>query len=313
MHRIRQAGGILTAPVGVVLSRDGGTYRVLLDGREQVAILRGKAKRGDDRAVAGDRVQIDPATLADDVLAIERVEERTSLLARRVPDGRGTRPVAANVDQVIVVTAAANPAPVPQLIDRLITVAEANDIPVSVIVNKTDLAPADAIADHLQQAGYRVIAAAAKAGVGLEALRALLANKVSVFTGPSGAGKSSLLNALEPGLGLRVGEVSRKVGRGTHTTVTAAMVPLAVGGFVVDTPGFSDVGVWDLDADHLASCFPEMRAVAGQCRFDNCLHKGTEPRCAVRELVASGGIPLARYQSYLAILAELEAAPADWE
>ena len=297
----------------MVLSRDGGTYRVLLEGRERLAILRGKAKRGEDRAVAGDRVRIDPATLHEDVIAIDAVEERTTLLARRVPDGRGTRPVAANVDQVIVVTAAANPTPIPQLIDRLIIVAEANGIPVSVVVNKTDLAPADPIRTHLAHAGYPVISTAAKAGVGLDDLRALLANKVSVFTGPSGAGKSSLLNSLEPGLGLRVGEVSRKVGRGTHTTVTATMIPLAVGGFVVDTPGFSDVGVWDLDVEHLAECFPEMRAVAGECRFGNCLHKGTEPGCAVRTLVESGAVPAARYESYLAILGELESSPKDWE
>ncbi len=299
--------------MATVLSRDGGTYRVLLDGRERLGVLRGKAKRGEDRAVAGDRVRIDPATIAEDVLAIDAVEERTSLMARRVPDGRGTRPVAANVDQVVVVTAAASPTPIPQLIDRLIVVAEANEIPVSVVVNKTDLAPADLIRAHLALAGYPVIATAAKAGVGLDELRALLANKVSVLTGPSGAGKSSLMNALEPGLGLRVGEVSRKVGRGTHTTVTATMIPLAAGGFVVDTPGFSDVGVWNLDVEHLADCFPEMRSVESECKFGNCLHKGREPGCAVRALAASGGILPARYDSYRAILDELESSPKDWE
>ncbi len=298
--------------IATVLSRDGGTYRVLLDGQERLAILRGKAKRAEERAVAGDLVRIDPSTFDDDVIAIDAVEPRRSLIARRVPEGRGTRPVAANVDQVVVVTAAAEPAPILQLIDRLLVVAEANDVPASVVVNKCDLGSAEPIIAHLEAAGYQVLPTAARAGLGLEALRSLLVGRVSVFTGPSGAGKSSLLNALEPGLGLRVGEVSRKVKRGTHTTVTASMIPIAVGGFVVDTPGFSEVGVWDLDPTDVAECFPELRAVAGECRFGDCQHR-TEPGCAARGLVESGKMPAERFASYLAILAELEGTPKDWE
>ncbi|MEO5825161.1 MAG: ribosome small subunit-dependent GTPase A [Gemmatimonadales bacterium] len=275
-------------------------------------MLRGKAKRQVERAVAGDRVRIDPTTLDAEVLGIDAVEERSTLLARRVPDGRGTRPVAANVEQVVVVTAAATPEPIPQLIDRLLVVAEANSIAASVVVNKVDIASSESVRHHLAGTGYPIFDTAAKAGTGIDALRNLLADHVSVFTGPSGAGKSSLLNALEPGLGLRVGEVSRKVGRGTHTTVTAEMVPLAVGGFVVDTPGFSDVGVWDVELPGLADCFPEFRPVHGECRFGDCLHR-TEPGCAVRELVRSGTVGEVRYASYLAILEELEAMPRDWE
>ncbi len=295
-----------------MLARDGGSYRVLIDGREREAVLRGKAKRQVERAVAGDRVRIDPTTLGAEVLGIDAVEERTTLLARRVPDGRGTRPVAANVEQVVVVTAAATPEPIPQLIDRLLVVAEANGIAASVVVNKVDMASSEPVRQHLAGTGYPIFDTAAKAGTGIDALRTLLADHVSVFTGPSGAGKSSLLNALEPGLGLRVGEVSRKVGRGTHTTVTAEMVPLAVGGFVVDTPGFSDVGVWDVELSGLADCFPEFRPVHGDCRFGDCLHR-TEPGCAVRELVRSGAVGEVRYASYIAILDELQAMPRDWE
>ena len=132
------------------------------------------------------------------------------------------------------------------------------------------------------------------------------------MTGPSGAGKSSLLNALEPGLGLRVGEVSAKVGRGKHTTVTATMIPLLQGGFVVDTPGFSEVGVWDVERSSLAECFPEFCGVIGTCKFGDCLHR-TEPGCAVRALVDAGTVPAGRYASYVAILAELEGLPRDWE
>ncbi|MBK7595464.1 MAG: GTPase RsgA [Gemmatimonadetes bacterium] len=164
----------MSAPVGTVLAREGGSYRLLLDGREYVAILRGKAKRAEDRAIAGDIVTIDPATLNEETLAITGVEPRRTLLARRVPDGRGTRPVAANVDQVVVVIAAADPDPIPQLMDRLLVVAEANEIPCWVVVNKTDLGSAAPIEAHLRASGYRVLPTAARAGEGVEELRAAL-------------------------------------------------------------------------------------------------------------------------------------------
>lgn len=285
---------------------------MLIDGVERVAVLRGKAKREVDRAVAGDRVRFDPATLTEDVLGIDGVEPRHSILERRVPGGRGTRPVAANVDQVVVVTAAADPLPIPQLIDRLLVVAEANDIPALVVVNKCDLASSASVIAHLSRAGYEVIETAAKRGEGIDLLRSRLVGKESVMTGPSGAGKSSLLNALEPGLGLRVGEVSAKLRRGTHTTVTAAMIPLAEGGFVADTPGFSEVGVWAIDLAHLDECFPEFVPQIGHCKFDDCTHR-TEPHCAVRALLDLGALNPERYASYLAIYDELKTMPRDWE
>jgi ribosome biogenesis GTPase / thiamine phosphate phosphatase len=296
----------------VVLEREGGAYRILLNGAERSAILRGKAKRETDRAVAGDRVRFDPATLNEEMLAIEAVEPRTSLLERRIPEGRGTRPVAANVDQVVVVIAAADPTPIPQLLDRLLVVAEANDIPPLVVINKVDLAAPTAILTHLAATGYDVLLTAARRGEGVEALRAILSDKESVFTGPSGAGKSSLMNALEPGLGLRIGAVSAKVGRGTHTTVSATMIPLAIGGFVVDTPGFSEVGMWAIDRAHLDECFPEFRPVIGECKFDDCTHR-TEPMCAVRAIVDSGAVPRTRYETYLTLFAELAALPEEWQ
>lgn len=299
-------------PVAVVLAREGGSYRILLDGVERVAVLRGKAKREVRRAVAGDRVLIDVATLDQETLGIASVQERTSLLERRVPAGRGTRPVAANVDQVLVVTATINPAPIPQLIDRLLVVAESNDIPAAVIINKVDLGSAEALIHHLAATEYATYPTSAATGEGIERLRGALVGKISVLTGPSGAGKSSLLNAIEPGLGLRVGALSAKVHRGRHTTVTATMIPLAEGGFVVDTPGFSEVGLWAIVREELDQCFPEFRSAVGSCRFGDCLHK-TEPGCAIRALAEDGTVAPERYASYRAILAELEGLPEDWE
>lgn len=311
MHRRRQAGGVLTATPGRVLSRDGGSYRVELDGEARTAVLRGKAHHG-DRAVAGDLVTIDPVTLGEPVLAISDVLPRRSLLERRTPDGRGTRPVAANVDQVVVVTAAASPDPVLQLIDRLLVIAEANHLPAVVVVNKVDLAGAEVVSDHLRATAYPVLATSVARATGLDALHDLLHDRVSVLTGPSGAGKSSLLNAVEPGFGLRVGEVSRKVGRGRHTTTTATMIRLPGGGYIVDTPGFSEVGVWDVRPAALAALFPEFRDRADACRFGDCHHRH-EPGCAVLEAIAEGAIPATRHEGYLAILAELEAMPEEWE
>jgi ribosome biogenesis GTPase len=296
----------------VVLAREGGNYRVLVDGVERLAVLRGKARQAVDRAVAGDRVRIDPATLADETLAIDGVEARRSLLARRTPAGRGQRPIAANVDQVLIVTATANPDPILQLIDRLLVVAEANELPALLIANKVDLHPATALSDHLAAAGYPVLAVSARSGAGVDDLARALVGRESVFTGPSGAGKSSLLNAIEPDLGLRVGALSRKVQRGVHTTTTATMIPLVAGGYVVDTPGFSDVGVWDVHPEGLAECYPEFGALIDRCRFADCRHRA-EPGCAVRQAAEAGSVPLTRYRSYLAILTELEVAPEAWE
>ncbi len=295
----------------MVLARDGGAYRVLLDDVERVAILRGKAQQG-DRAVAGDVVRIDPATIGEETLAIEAVEPRRSLLERRTPEGRGTRPVAANIDQVLVVTAVADPAPLLQLIDRLLVVAEANEIAAVVVANKSDIGDPAPISGHLRAAGYQVLVTSARTGDGIDALRDQLHDRTSVLTGASGTGKSSLLNAVEPGLSLRIGAISEKVRRGTHTTTTAAMVPLSGGGFVVDTPGFSEVGVWNLHPADLAMMFPELVPYADECRFADCHHR-SEPGCAVIAAVTAGVIPATRHENYLAILAELEAMPADWE
>jgi ribosome biogenesis GTPase len=302
----------MTAEVAVVLARDGGAYRILYRGEERTAVLRGTARRDSARAVAGDRVTIDPATAEEETLAISGVEPRSSLLARRTPEGRGARPVAANVDQVMVVIASADPDPILQLIDRLLVVAEANEIPAIVVVNKVDLAPPDAIVSHLAAAGYPVLPTAANEGVGIAELGKQLAGKVTVMTGPSGAGKSSLLNAIEPGLGLRIGAISVKARRGRHTTTTAVMVPLAAGGFVVDTPGFSEVGVWDVTKYELAGLFPEMASRAEGCRFGDCRHRH-EPGCAVLDAVAAGEVSASRHAGYLAILAELEGLPESWE
>jgi ribosome biogenesis GTPase len=229
-----------------------------------------------------------------------------------VPDSRGARAIAANLDRVFVVTATASPNPIPQLIDRLLAVAEANALPAAVVLNKIDLDPGLELERRLRAAGYEVFLTSARTGEGIDPLRGALIGSTSVVTGPSGAGKSSLLNAIQPGLRLRIGEMSEKVGRGRQTTVGAIMVPLEGGGYLMDTPGFSEVGLWGIEARGLAECFPDMRPLIGQCRYADCRHV-TEPGCAVRAAVEAGHIAADRYESYRALLDEIESQPEDWE
>jgi ribosome biogenesis GTPase / thiamine phosphate phosphatase len=302
---------VVTALLGTVLERDGAVYRIATDNGELRAVLAGKAKRSTARVVVGDRVRLEPDPEAH-LHAIVGVEPRTALLERRVPEGRGTRPVAANVDQVFVVTAALDPAPIPQLIDRLLVVAESNEISAAVVVNKVDLDPATALIERCRHAGYAVHPTSIRTGEGIAEFAAALAGRISVVTGPSGAGKSSLLNRVQPGLQLRTAEISAKVRRGRNTTVSAVMLPLDAGGYLVDTPGFSEVGLWGIDPGQLDTCFPEFRPFLNDCRYADCRHR-TEPGCRVREGVDAGAIRRDRWESYLVLLGELESQPEEWE
>jgi ribosome biogenesis GTPase len=240
------------------------------------------------------------------------------VLARRSPGkARGERIVAANVDQVLVVFAAAKPEPHVRMLDRFLVIAEGNDIPARIIFNKVELvggpSGVDAIARDYERAGYDVHRTSVKARIGLTELHDVLAGKTSALTGPSGVGKSSLCNALFPGLDLRTAEISESVNKGRHTTVGALLVPIpdALGGFVVDTPGLREVGMWGLPSVDLAHCFPEFRPFLGHCKFQDCSH-GHEPNCAIRSAVESGQISRERYESFLKLREELSEAEHTW-
>jgi ribosome biogenesis GTPase len=199
------------------------------------------------------------------------------------------------------------------MIDRLLALAELNEVDGFVVLNKTDLAEghADGPAplppefESYRVAGYEILITSAKGGVGLEELRERLIDRITVFSGSSGVGKSSLLNSLMPGLDLRVGEVGQRKGRGRHTTVAAALYPFPEGGYVADTPGLQYLALWDVDPRALGHSFPEFREPAEECRFADCIHRA-EPGCAVREAVEAGTIATGRYESYQALLREAE-------
>ena len=317
---------------GIVTSGTGGVWRVWTGaGAELEAVLRGRLKKADTGRRAGGSIRRDTVAAAADTLklavgdrvkverdspeqswAIASILPRRSRLARRAPGGgKGERVIVANVDQVIVMFAAAKPEPHPRMIDRFLVIAEANNLHARVIINKIELVDAEEtrlrFSDY-EKAGYPVHFVSVKQRVGLEGIAGELAGRISVVSGPSGVGKSSLLNALFPGLGLRVAEISESVNKGRHTTVGAFLHPLPdAEGTVVDTPGLREIGLWELPIEAFDDCFPELRQVRADCRFADCAHVA-EPGCAVRKAVAASEISGARYDSYLKLREELKDA-----
>ncbi len=317
---------------GVVLSGTGGIWRVQRDdGVILDASLRGRVKKSNSGKRADGSLRRDTISAAAETLklavgdrvlleqdevggasAIAEILPRRSRLARRAPGGGyGERVVAANVDQVVVVFAAANPEPHPRMLDRFLVIAEANDLKARIVINKVELVGGvDAARERwglYERVGYPVHYTSVTQRTGLEPLRDAFAGVVSALTGPSGVGKSSLLNAMFAGLDLRVGEISESVNKGRHTTVGAYLHPLpdAAGGYVADTPGLREVGMWALSPTELDQCFPELRPFLDGCRFADCRHS-VEPECAVRDAVVSGDVSQARYDSFIKLREELE-------
>jgi ribosome biogenesis GTPase / thiamine phosphate phosphatase len=304
---------------GVVLSGTGGVWRVHLGPGDVVeASMRGRLKKAREQSseesttlklAVGDEVRVESGDHGEWTIA--GILPRRSKLSRRAPGGAyGERILAANVDQVIVMFAAIKPEPHPRMLDRFLVIAEANDLPVRIVINKIDLVDAAETAAKFaayERVGYPVHYVSVKGRIGLEPLHDALDGRVSVLTGPSGVGKSSLLNATFPGANLRVGEISESVQKGRHTTVGSVMLALpgASGGFVVDTPGLREVGLSAIPSDRLDVLFPEFRPHLDHCRFGDCKHLA-EPGCGVRDAVGRGEIDRARYESYRLLLADLE-------
>jgi ribosome biogenesis GTPase len=304
-----------TAPAatltGTILRARSGFYSVLTDdGRMLEAQLRGllkKDRQATDLAVIGDRVLISP--LGESQASIERVEPRTSKFSRRQPGPRGVWKedmLVANVDQVLVVFACADPMPHLRMLDRFLVVAEHNQVPALVVANKIDLvglAQARGIFEAYAEIGYPVHFVSAREGIGVEELADRLSGRTSVVTGPSGVGKSTLLNAIQPGLRIETGDVSEFLHKGRHTTTSAELHALTAPGkgYVADTPGLRELGLWQIPPNELAWCFPEFEPFLGQCAFNDCRHV-EEPRCAVLAAVAAGRISAARHESYRQLL-----------
>ncbi len=292
---------------GIVARVRGPVADILLDdGRVVPAVPRGtlKRERRGTLLAVGDRVRVTERR-DKDTWVIEEIAPRERALVRRWPNTQGRVDViVANPDQAFFMFAVRDPYPRLQMLDRLLVIAEDNDIPAAVIVNKIDLdseGKARELFRDYEQAGYPVFYISVQTGAGVDALREHLRARITVLAGPSGVGKSSLINALEPTVQLPTMAVSRKWRQGRHTTVMAQLIPLSGGGYIVDTPGLREVGLWGVDLDNLDYYFPEFRPYLGQCRFNDCRHLD-EPDCAVIRAVEEGKISRRRYESYVSIL-----------
>ncbi|MFA5385977.1 MAG: ribosome small subunit-dependent GTPase A [Eubacteriales bacterium] len=281
---------------GVVVKVYGGFYYTRGAGNAVwECVLRGRFRIGQQRVLVGDNVEFIIQNERSGI--IENVFPRKTVLLR---------PRAVNVEQAVIVMAARDPYPNPLLLDRFLIQAKDAGVKAYIVFNKIDLGTEEIreLAATYQKVGYSVFLISAKEKTGIDELREILSNSITVLAGPSGAGKSSLLNAVSPGLMLKTGAISGKAGTGRHTTRHVELLPLPEGGFVVDTPGFSKLGLPEVDRVELAGLFPEFEPYIYTCQFTGCLHM-QEPGCAVKKALQAGEISSLRYNNYLKLLNEV--------
>lgn len=291
---------------GRVMSAIGLHSIVKLDDGRQLEctvrrVVRTMSREGRNAVVAGDRVVVRPE--GDEKQAvIERVDPRHGVLSRM---SRGSEHViASNIDQVVIIASASDPQLKPSLIDRFLISAQKGETSALICINKADLVDDVALQPILglyTRLGYPTILTSVADGRGIERLRSFLAGKASVLSGQSGVGKSSLLNLVDPELALATGEVSSWTGKGKHTTRRATMVPLTSGGWVFDTPGIRQFGLWNVQTEEVEGYFSEFRPYVARCRFPDCTHTH-ETGCGVKDAVDRELISEMRYESYLKIL-----------
>ncbi|MCE2393273.1 ribosome small subunit-dependent GTPase A [Candidatus Poribacteria bacterium] len=278
--------------------------------------LRGRVKRA-QRSAEGRQIYADPVAVGDEVIVtpldndegvIEEILSRRTKFSRRHPGKRDAieQIVVANADQVVIVLSTRLPDLNYRFLDRFLILAEVGEMDAVVCINKVDLIDVveqqklGSILSAYEQLGHPVIFTSINYPQSIEPFRDALRDKFSVIVGASGVGKSSLLNTVQPGLGLRVGEVGLKTGKGRHTTTLVELFCLDFGGEVADTPGIREVGLWGVDTENLDLYFPEMENYLGKCKYTDCVHL-SEPGCAVTEAVNTGEISDVRYLSYVSL------------
>lgn len=289
---------------GTIIKALSGFYYVDVGAEREPITCRGRGKLRHQK--------ITP--LVGDHVAITVTEDGTGMVDEVLPrSNQFQRPMVANMDQLVILASGAIPVTDPFLIDRMVSLAEYKGCQPIICFNKCDLEPATQLVELYQKAGFQSFAISAQTGEGLEQLLGVLDGKISAFTGNSGVGKSSVLNALCPQFGLKVGQVSEKLGRGRHTTRHVELFRVG-GGLVADTPGFSAFDVEQMELipkEELANTFREFRPYLEQCRFVGCAHV-KERGCAVREAVDNGAIASSRYQSYVRLYDQVKSRP-QWE
>ncbi|MBD3217381.1 MAG: ribosome small subunit-dependent GTPase A [candidate division Zixibacteria bacterium] len=308
---------------GTVVSAYGLYYQVQTEyGRLQCTLresLRSEAESRHSVVVVGDNVELEPVVDTDSQEELARKKTHAVILGVDPRHSKFSRPkrgkeeieqiVAANIEQMLIISSVKQPQFKMGLIDRFLIAAHQGSLEPIIILNKIDLEHALDI-NRLEQVyesiNVRMIATSATERIGVERFGEVLKDKRSIVVGQSGTGKSSLLNCVEKGLKLRVGEISSYSQKGTHTTTAVEMYPLSFGGYVVDTPGLKYLGLWDIEAEDLGYLYPEIARYSEKCKFRNCLHK-TEPGCAVKQALEDREIYPERYESYLKIVEELQA------
>ena len=294
-----------------VVRATGSWYDVLHDGETVRCRIRGRLRlkgvRSTNPVVVGDEVACEADEGGDYVIA-DILPRRNYVIRRASNLSKESHIIAANVDQALLMASLRSPETPTEFVARFLVTCEAYKVPVTILLSKLDLQDAEAVAEFravYEGAGYRVLEVSAKEGRGVEEVRELLAGRTTLVSGNSGVGKSTLIQAIDPSLDIRTGEISESHHKGRHTTTFSTMYPLAGGGAVIDTPGIKGFGLIDIDEAELWHYFPEMMRVAPACRFYNCTHTH-EPGCAVTEAVKAGEIAWPRYESYLKIRDEDE-------
>ena len=302
---------------GLVIRNTGSWYTVLTDDGETVESkvkgnFRLRGIRSTNPVAVGDRVSI--VKNQEGTAFIREIEDRRNYIVRKSPNlSQQSHIIAANVDQAVLIVTVCHPVTSTTFIDRFLASAEAYRVPVVLVFNKTDLLDEDDLrlqgmmVDLYEGIGYTCLQASAETGMGIDTLKELIRDKVSVFSGNSGVGKSTLLNKLIPGLQLRTAEISEAHDTGTHTTTFSEMLRLPEGGWAIDTPGIKGFGSFDMQPQEICGYFREIFHFSKDCRFGNCTHTH-EPGCAVLKALDEHYIAASRYLSYVGMLADKDEA-----
>lgn len=297
---------------GVVIKSTGSWYQVKpIEGDTILCRIKGKFRlsgiKHTNPIAVGDEVEFELEENSENGV-IHKIFDRKNYIIRKASNlSKQTHIIASNIDQALLVVSLVQPQTSLGFIDRFLMTAEAYHIPTIIVVNKADLyeGPMIEILDDLismyQKIGYTCFETSSVTGLNTDKLKQLLYNKTTLLSGHSGVGKSSLLNAISPGLNLKVGEISNFSQKGTHTTTFAEMFELTFGGSIIDTPGIKEFGIVDFNDAEISHYFKEMRPFLNQCRFNNCKHHN-EPDCAIKAAVEEGTIRPERYENYIKIL-----------